>query len=166
MLKEEDIQKAEQVAKEVIINSFGSIDAIELPIDLNVILENYALTLKKGMFAKDDISGAFDRNSSTIYISNKESPERQAFTVAHEIGHYMLHAEIDTELFYRNTWQLNNPGLEAQEQMANWFAASLLMPEEAIKRLWKTTKNVEDLSSIFGVSKSAMYYRLRNLHLL
>ncbi|HEY3375537.1 MAG TPA: ImmA/IrrE family metallo-endopeptidase [Candidatus Aquicultor sp.] len=166
MLSPDEIRIAEEAAKDVIIQSFGSIDSLELPIDLNVILEANALILKKGMFAESNVSGAFDRRSSTIYIAMDEPPERQAFTVAHEIGHFKLHANMDTELLYRQTMQFATAEIEKQEQIANWFAAALLMPADAVMRLWKTTKDVDELSRIFGVSKSAMYFRLINLKLL
>jgi len=170
MLTDTQISRAEEAAEEVIIQSFGSIDFLGLPVDLNVILDRLALTLKIGDFGEDEhyqnVSGAFDRNSSTIFISNKDTQERQAFTVAHEIGHFKLHQEVNTELFYRNyMWQFDNPDLAKQETEANWFAASLLMPREAVKKLWDG-HDVDGLARVFGVSKSAMYYRLKNLRLI
>ena len=53
-----------------------------------------------------------------------------------------------------------------EEQEANWFAASLLMPEKLLKHYFSITNDADKLATIFGVSPTAVYYRLKNLGLL
>ena len=65
---------------------------------------------------------------------DKENNERvQRFTIAHEIGHYILHQAYmnDNEpLYYQNLPKNEHRKLETQ---ANMFAARLLMPATAYR---------------------------------
>lgn len=165
-LTSEEKRLAEAEAEKVLNETFGNLDAIKFPIDLGTILDRNSLILKKGDFKDPNISGAFNRDESTIYISDQETSERQNFTVAHELGHFKLHKEKTTDIFYRKQmWEFGD-GYQNEETQANWFAANLLMPAEAVKRMWKVTKNASELARFFGVSKAAMYFRLKDLGLL
>ena len=53
-----------------------------------------------------------------------------------------------------------------QEQEANWFAASLLMPKNIFIRFWTIIKDIDELASRFEVSNQAAYYRLKNLGMI
>jgi hypothetical protein len=107
----------------------------------------------------------------TIYVNAVEahrSPGRVRFTVAHELGHWYLHAEnAEGENFQRFC---RGPDLRAQGQQegeANRFAASLLMPEELLgEHAASAYFNVALLAKRFDVSLSAMQLRLRTLDLL
>lgn len=101
--------------------------------------------------------------------NKEESKERQRFTIAHEIGHFASGHLDDSRVMFRDktevfTKRVYDP-LEAQ---ANRFAAELLMPESLVKtsiqRDGMTTLN--QLAKRFGVSESAMRWRLVNLGLL
>jgi len=145
---------------------FGDIDTLKFPINLDDILEHCNLTLKEGSFENDDLAGALDRDKRTIYIAESDPSWRKNFTIAHELGHFKLHEDVKTDVFFRyQVKQLMSPVADEHESQANWFAASLLMPEKPLKKLRKTFKDVSTLSQIFGVSKSAMRYRLKNLSL-
>jgi Zn-dependent peptidase ImmA (M78 family) len=166
-LTDDQKRQAEDAARKVLNETFGNIELVEFPIDLNAVLDRFAISLKKGPFADSNISGAFSRNDNTIYISSAESPERQAFTIAHEVGHYRLHEDRTTDILYRKQiWQFTNGGLAPDETQANWFAANLLMPSEAVTRMWKITHDIGKLSAFFGVSRPAMGFRLKDLGLI
>jgi Zn-dependent peptidase ImmA (M78 family) len=86
---------------------------------------------------------------------------RQRFTVAHELGHFVLHSSyinpdtgIQDDEFYR---ALSGP-LETQ---ANQFAADVLMPWRLINQLQGLgTKDLSSLASKLVVSKQALAIRL------
>jgi len=164
----DDSKTAEIDAKtvDILADVFGDTEKIDVPINLSKVLEKYKIDLEYGKFPSNDISGAFDRSSNRIYISEDDVYHRQAFTLAHELGHIILHADKDKEIFYRyQTFNLEKEnGVEETE--ANWFAASLLMPKTIILKFWILTKDVNKLADIFGVSNSAMFYRLKHLGLL
>lgn len=159
------INTIEAKASGVLENVFGNLNDISLPINLTEVLEKYNLTLKTGDFENDNISGVFSRKDQEIYVAKDESPNRMAFTVAHELGHFFLHTDKQTDVFLRE--QIINITEENREneKEANWFAAILLMPKTLIKKYYSITEDVDVLSTLFGVSPTAVYYRLKNLGL-
>lgn len=100
-----------------------------------------------------------------IKVNRYESPERQRFTIAHEIAHFLLHKDyiltgVIDNVMYRSTLG------SKKETEANKMAADILMPMNAVRdELDKL--NVSDLSiaatklaDIFKVSVPAMKVRL------
>jgi Zn-dependent peptidase ImmA (M78 family) len=92
----------------------------------------------------DDVSGILDTRVSgmpVIFINKNQSQVRQRFSIAHELGHLLLHASsgsqleasihLDKHTFYRNP--LSSKGIDEQEKEANRFAAELLMPSVYLK---------------------------------
>lgn len=113
-------------------------------------------------------SGAADITDGKrmIYYNLLDSPNRQRFTKAHEIGHHLLGHVTNEQAFFRDHPKEFNANVSSYlERDANNFAAQLLMPSEAIKTMLfkNNVKDIEQLASEFQVSEAAMYYRLKNL---
>jgi hypothetical protein len=111
------------------------------------------------------------RPVKTIYVNAHEarrSPGRARFTVAHELGHWFLHAvNAEGESFQRFCRDPDMRAKVRQEGEANHFAACLLMPEELlVKHAAVTHFNIALLAKRFDVSLPAMQWRLRTLELL
>jgi hypothetical protein len=105
----------------------------------------------------------------TIFISAFTHPLRDRFTIAHELGHYMLHY-----VFHQNSGRklgkIRVPrfGSDRLEWEANWFAAAFLMPKsEFIASLRNNTAgSVTDFVSVaqeFAVSVDAAKTRSKAL---
>lgn len=123
----------------------------------------------------DDISGFLlaEGKKPCVVINKSHHPNRQRFSIAHEVAHFILHVPkgkklfIDRLVFYRNT--ASTSGENRQEIEANNFAATLLMPESLLRReLEKYSDELgEDdvfrLANTFCVSSEAMTYRLGKL---
>lgn len=118
----------------------------------------------------EDISGVFYKKDGKLYLGvNKNHPKtRQRFTIAHEIGHHILHADDilhyddvdDIARVYFRTDKIQS----SQETEANFFAAELLMPAELIEGCVDNgIEYVHKLAEYFEVSEEAMRYRLINL---
>lgn len=110
------------------------------------------------------VSGTLSRNAGeedwTIRVNRHEHKNRQRFTIAHEIAHFVLHREvIGNELvddtFYRS-------GLSEQREFeANALAADILMPWGLIRELMRRGMNSsQDLAQALEVSPAAMSIRL------
>lgn len=119
----------------------------------------------------DTVDGVLAKNEENyqIFINNTLSKRRARFTVAHELGHYILHASSAPEnggiVDYRR--DLNSSfGIDAAEIEANNFAAALLMNAQSVSNEWACYKNIPVLADRFGVSEDAIKYRLKNLGLL
>lgn len=110
-------------------------------------------------------SGRFDAAQRLIEYSSMEAPVRQRFTVAHELGHYALN---HGDAFRDDANSFSSRNRDPKERQANQFAAELLMPESAIRKVISsgTIEDADELAAIFNVSKVAMAYRVTNLGLL
>ena len=127
-------------------------------------------------YLEDEISGMLEKVSEDSYrvTANASHPKtRQRFTVAHEIGHYILHRKligdgVDDNRAYRSTelGKYHNTAIgPKQETEANKFAASVLMPIALIRgELAEDPTIIADiLAHKFEVSKMAMQIRMSNL---
>lgn len=143
------------------------------PVDLDAIADRLNVRVKLMKFADPSVSGVigYRDDGVTIAINKDHSDPRQRFTLAHEIGHLVLHPEsvvIDRALFRNST---SSEAISADEIEANGFAAELLMPEqdirEQIQGLARISEDkIEELSYRYKVSKIAMTVRLTSLGLL
>ncbi len=159
-------KQIESKTLDILVDVYGGLDNILPPIDLNRIIRKYNIQLKTGKFSNPDISGVYDRKACSIYVAQDDQPERQRFTIAHELAHYFLDDNVKEDIFLRSeALNLDKEG-KKQDMEANAFAASLLMPEFLVKRIWMQFKNTETIAQVFGVSNSACYYRLKNLGLM
>ena len=166
ILSKDQILSIESSSQDVLLSVFGNLDLLEPPIDLAKILKKYNFSLHLGKFAEENVVGAYDRKSSTIYVDNNDPYQRQVFTIAHELGHHFLHKDKTQEIFYRTQLTQLDGQNTREETEANWFAASLLMPKKLVLRYWVLSQDEEKIAAIFGVSPTAVYFRLKNLQLL
>jgi Zn-dependent peptidase ImmA (M78 family) len=84
----------------------------------------------------DAISGMLYRRESTTIIGvNSAHPRpRQRFTIAHEIGHLLLHpGDMFLDGAYNFRDRSSGTGTHRREVEANVFASALLMPEAHVK---------------------------------
>ena len=98
-----------------------------------------------------------------IIVNNNEqiSVERKLFTIAHELGHLILHKSS----FNGEFTEENKP----EEDQADMFAGELLMPEEAFVKQWNAYSGISWIDAVlqikqyFGVSYQTVLYRLKDL---
>ncbi len=111
-----------------------------------------------------------------IFIPTFTSPERDRFTIAHELAHFLLHyPEVqkahhgaghndDPKMYARRYVEETDPDLRRAEWEANWFAAGLLMPRSPVLEAFDRYKgNVQTLAEVFNVTPKAMTVRLASL---
>ncbi len=110
------------------------------------------------------VSGYCDFTKQEIFVNGKDIPQRQSFTIAHELGHWFMHRRIFLEnpdiypvLLRTNNPDSNNP----LEKEANAFAAHLLVPNRLLKPVQNQGVNAAVLANIFFVSRSMMEIRMR-----
>lgn len=146
-------------------------DMAEAPIDVYGIIDKEAIVLSFEDM-EDDHSGLLlvEKGVATIAINNAHHTNRQRFSAAHELGHYVLHSRGHDRLFvdkaYRRS-KASSAGLDIDEIEANRFAASLLMPCDLIRRHVGSNPimdlDIYRLALRFEVSEQAMTLRLVKL---
>lgn len=105
-----------------------------------------------------------------IYVSPFTSLERDRFTIAHELGHLLLHLPkalaTHPGATMRATRYVDNDDEKQRraEWEANWFAAAFLMPSREFEIEFK--KGAEFAQRKFKVSSSAVEARAKSLGLI
>lgn len=157
----------------------------QIPIPVEEIAHKLNIKISYEPF-EGDLSGVlFTDNSDTIIgVNSNESEQRKRFTIAHELGHFMLHegeqlyVDHNFKVNFRNS--VSSQGSNFNEIEANAFAACLLMPERLVRETYETvipngvdpfsdddhSEEVALLAKLFNVSKTAMLIRLSKLGLL
>lgn len=97
-----------------------------------LVLEDlaYALGIRVRKRPMDNIEGCLLRlgKSGVILINTKAIPDRQRFTLAHEIGHWELHPDLQQKMC--SAEDMRDYYRSSEEVEANHFAASLLLPKQ------------------------------------
>lgn len=117
------------------------------------------------------VSGQISKEGGGYFIrvNRNEARERQRFTIAHELAHFLLHKDvIDSSPDGITDNVLYRSGAPEQiEYEANRLAADLIMPMDLIEQRLKddfggvvTEATIESLAASFQVSKAAMEIRL------
>ena len=107
--------------------------------------------------------GAYDPEHGVILIDRKASPQRQRFTLAHEVSHALLLGDDDllSELHDRFEGQ---PLENAIETLCNVGAAAILLPDEllheVLRRYGPAGRAIHELSRRADVSASSAMYAL------
>jgi Zn-dependent peptidase ImmA (M78 family) len=155
-------------ASRVLDQMWSSVFGVDVPVDPVSI----AGTLGVKVFTADldpSVAGLLVKRrgeDAAIYLNAADSENRQRFTCAHEIGHYIQRSSGDD-----NEWefvdrrdQLSSQGTDENEIYANSFAAELLMPAHEVRSKAKKIGPAQ-LAATFQVSLEAMKNRLSTLHL-
>jgi hypothetical protein len=138
------------------------------PVDLNAISNELGIRvfLKPlgseiaGQLMRDNVRGG--RSGFSIWINSSDHPNRQRFTHAHELAHFILHRDlieggVVDDTMYRSSLS------SYYEVQANKMAADILMPIRLVK-IWRQREpNVGVLANTFKVSQEAMRIRLDSI---
>jgi len=112
-------------------------------------------------------------NDIVIFTNTSSRLSREIFTLAHEIGHVILHME-NTDSFIDDHVTISGRSIDEREQEANYFAACLLMPADAVEKFFDlelenfkknglSAMDIARIMSEFHVSFDMALNRLENL---
>jgi hypothetical protein len=141
----------------------------ETPVPVGALARELGLEVKLTLLPPE-ISGEIRPSPSAragfrINVNRHEKKERQRFTIAHEIGHYLFHRHLigsglSDSVLYRST--LSN----AQEVEANKVASEILMPSTTVEKLlqshggYRSEATANAIADQLEVSVPAMKIRL------
>lgn len=145
------------------------------PVPLETVAQSLGANIRYSPF-EGDISGMLfrDKDQTVIGVNSLHHPNRQRFTIAHEIGHLLLHK--GTEVHVDRTFRVNlrsdvsSQAVDSDEIEANRFAAHLLMPQDFLTKDLKGQEidmekedDLRRLATKYRVSLQALTFRLTNL---
>lgn len=132
-----------------------------LPVDIVSVCRQIGVSVRryKPADGNDGLSLIVD-GKPIILVSENVSPERQRFTIAHELGHIILGHVGRYELCNREPSEQDNP----IEHEANVFASRLLAPACV---LWGCQAfKPEEIMALCRISRKAAEYRAERMALL
>jgi len=161
-------RKAQEVLRQ------GKIKSAPVPVETLARLLGAAIRLEP---FPGELSGMVMRRpdgTAVIGVNSIEGPTRQRFTIAHELGHLLMHRDEDVHVDERFPFAFRDPksskAIDDKEIEANQFAAELLMPESLLRKDLKdvdldieTDDMVAKLAAKYQVSTQAMTFRLSRL---
>ncbi|MCG7400389.1 ImmA/IrrE family metallo-endopeptidase [Caballeronia zhejiangensis] len=150
----------------------------EAPVPVDQIAKRMGVDLRFSPL-DDELSGmVFIKDGTPIIgINSLHHSNRQRFTIAHELGHFVLHrneitntVHVDKQFRVLLRDSVSAQGTDRLEIEANRFAAALLMPKHLVlKAIAESISDIDDdtpvaeLAKKFKVSRQTMEYRVRNL---
>ena len=153
------IDEIEKLADEFNLTYFSANNenSITLPVPVEDIAEHYLGYqidfVNEGLFSDPEILGGIDFDENKIYVnaSVEDHDGRYAFTIAHEIGHHVLHRDtylkenLDgiKEILCRDA--RNKPRIELE---ADRFAAALLMPAQSVRDILSQVNSSQKVKTI------------------
>lgn len=110
-----------------------------------------------------DRDGAYDPEHKVILINSEVRPERQRFTLAHEISHAIMLSDDDLLSDLHDAFEGDRLE-EVIETLCNVGAAAILMPvsliQDMIQRFGETGRTLAELARRADVSTSTALYTL------
>jgi Zn-dependent peptidase ImmA (M78 family) len=153
------------------------------PVPIDSLAVQEGLLIMESPF-DNEVSGALVRTQgvAVIAVNKSQHPNRRRFTIAHELAHYLLDHKgekdhVDWKFTVLRRDERSSEASDTHEMEANFFAASLLMPRSFIREdIAVLTRyngeagigkqEIQSLARRYGVSETAMNYRLINLGLI
>lgn len=142
---------------------------IDVPVKIGAIAKDLGIIVKSATLAAG-ISGEIKEVAGvvTIRVNRHDTKERQRFTLAHEVAHFLLHRDkigdgIVDDMLYRSSLS------DALEAEANRLAADIIMPREKVQQVMtkrdgsKVEEKIEFLANLLEVSTTAIKIRLGKL---
>lgn len=140
----------------------GQLDLKSLAKQRGIIVQECRETPFEGMIERDG------NGIATITLRTGLNRRRERFTLAHELGHWLLQEEmlgtIEGKLFRGVS---KNPAeVKDEERLASLIAAEILMPFEPLERLLGGGCSLQTLHHVcreFGVSRTAAIRRIADI---
>ncbi len=150
-----------------------------IKVEIEETVNKMGIALEKLSDLPNELSGFIqfipESKSFEMLINSTHSPVRQRFTIAHELGHFVLHKDKIIERGRLNRGPKSDNEIDFDDRLekeANAFAAGVLMPEAQVTHWYKILKPTDPvrvldrMADLFEVSKDSMYWRLKNLRLV
>lgn len=144
----------------------------EIPVKLGAMACELGLKVKLSTM-RPGVSGMIVRVGAeyVIKVNRHETRERQRYTLAHEISHFLLHRQIidQSSVGIVDNVLYRSGAPEQLEYEANRLAADIVMPDIQVEQIFESLGTlvseevIDHMAHIFQVSKVAMEIRLTTI---
>lgn len=156
-------------------NVLNAMRITSAPVLVDEIIAAKGIVLRFTPLAPDLSGMIFKKDGAPVIVVNStHPPNRQRFTMAHELGHHELHlraigeaVHVDKQFFAMRRDEASAGGFDENEIQANQFAAELLVPRAFLARELKgrivdieDEELIGDLARLFRVSRQMMAIRI------
>ena len=156
-------ENLEDLTSRILINN----DMYNIPVDPIKIAKTYDIEVYQGEL-DNKIAGAIryykENNKFKILVNKKDSMVKKRFTIAEELGYYILYEEkLKKEEIHVN---LIDKIINKEEKEVEDFAGALLVNKTLLENVYNSNSTILELAQLFKVSISSMTLRLNILGLL
>lgn len=152
-----DYKNSRNLSWQVLINE----GVTELPVMVGQLCRDMGIRIQ--FYDRTDVEDGYSAivdGQARIFVSKNCIPERQRFTVAHELGHILLGHVGKYQLVNREPSPQDNP----IEQAANVFASRLLAPACVLWAL--NARTPEEIAQLCRISHQAAAFRAERMAIL
>jgi Zn-dependent peptidase ImmA (M78 family) len=150
--------------------AFPQVTDSVLAVDVAALATEKQIALKyQDIVAYDGALSWDSSQQATITVSTRSNWKRQRFTIAHELGHWILQENIlgkTSEPLFRGL-STNRREVQDEERLANLLAAEILLPKKAV--LFEASRNKPGLEMVralvnrFATSRIAALRRMADI---
>ena len=123
------------------------------------IIPKLGISLVHSYGLKDDVNGVYQKDfgQPVIYINSNLSEREQRLVAAHELGHYILHPDVNTKFVENKTFLVKS----RYERQADIFASELLLDDCIFENYKGCT--LKEISMRECVYERFVQYKFNNL---
>ena len=138
----------EEITRDI-IDEFGTSDPFELAERLNITIVCKPLGSVNGFYINSD-------GVKIVNVNNVLEHKRKKLTIAHELGHAILHPNMNTPFMREHTFfSINKFEIEA-----NTFAAHLLIPENELREYQLERYTTQQIAGIYHLPEELVNLRI------
>lgn len=136
---------------ENLINKYRTSDPFELADELNIKIRYLPLGNINGFYIKVD-------NYKFININTRLDSRKRTLTAAHELGHVVMHPDVNTPFMREHTYfSINKYEIEA-----NRFTAHLLIPDRELLEYCEMGYTTYQIANCYGFPSELIELRMQD----
>jgi len=100
------------------------------------------------------------RRNKYIFINSNLTENKKKFVRVHELGHVVLHPDVNTPFMRSNTFF----SIDKIEHQANRFAVELLIPDDLVQEYLSQEMTIYDIASLHHIPSELVELKLRGFN--
>ncbi|AVK98890.1 ImmA/IrrE family metallo-endopeptidase [Lysinibacillus sphaericus] len=136
-----------------LINTYQTNDIAVITQQMNVQIIEYDLD--------DEIHGFYRyvRRNKYIFINSNLAEQKKEFVCVHELGHVVLHPNVNTPFMRSNTYF----SIDKIEHQANLFAVELLIPDELARKYISEQMTIYEIAALHHIPVKLVELKFKGL---